>query len=127
MRVQDLRRAAKSEHTAHHLEANRPELHPKIHRGPITTTRTASYKGHEIVIRTTYEIAVDGSQIGGHVNVASDGRVHYHPLPNYSSGSAVELVQQIIDSFPDEFPKSARRTERRKRTGAPSSLKGRPR
>lgn len=124
MRLRDLRREAASEHAARYLKANRPELHPKIHRRPITVTRTDSYKGHEIEILTTYEIKVDDRQIGGHVDVASNGRVHYHPLPNYSSGSAVELVRQVIDSFPDEFPKPTQRATRRKKAGTASSRKG---
>jgi len=29
--------------------------------------------------------------------------VHYHPLPNLSFGSAVDMVKQVIDAFPDEY------------------------
>ena len=41
-------------------------------------------RGHRIVIRTTYEIEVDGQPVSGHLGVAKDGRVHYHPVPNLS-------------------------------------------
>src|SRR6185503_1730971 len=66
--------------------------------------READYKGHHIEIRTTYEIEVDGVPVTGHLGVDNEGRVHYHPVPNASFASAVDLVKQLIDSFPDDFP-----------------------
>lgn len=65
--------------------------------------READYNGHHIVIRTTYQIAVDGKPVTGHMGVGNDGRVHYHPVPNMSFASAVDLVKQLIDVFPDDF------------------------
>jgi hypothetical protein len=65
--------------------------------------REATYKGHHIVIRTTYHIQVDGVPVTGHLGVADDGQVHYHPIPNTSFASAVDLVKQLIDVFPDDF------------------------
>lgn len=127
MHVRELRRVAKPEHAVDQLKANRPDLHHKGHVGPITTTRKDLYKGREIEIKTMYEITVDGKWVGGHLGVGNDGRVHYHPLPNYSSGSAVELVQRIIDSFPDEFPEPARKQRRRQRTKAASTMRERRR
>lgn len=67
------------------------------------TVREADYKGHHIVIRTTYEIEVDGVPVTGHMGVADDGRVHYHPVPNTSFASAVDLVKRLIDVFPNDF------------------------
>ena len=64
----------------------------------------ASYKNHRIVIRTSYEITVDGKPVTSHLGVANDGQVHYHPLPNRSFASAVDLVKGLIDIFPDDFP-----------------------
>ena len=125
MRVRDVRQAVEPENLARKLKTIKSYLHSKVHRGPITITRTDSYKGHNIQIRTTYEIRVDGRQIHGHLHVAKDGRVHYHPLPNYSSGSAVELVRQIIDSFPDEFPNPERGVSRRRKAGPQSPRKKR--
>ncbi len=51
---------------------------------------------------------MDGRAIAGHLGVGNDGRVHYHPLPNYSFPSAVDLVRELIDSFPEEFDKPRR-------------------
>lgn len=70
----------------------------------VQTVRRASHRGRRIVIRTTYEIEVDGRPVEGHLLVADDGRVHYHPVPNTSWASAVDLVKQLIDVFPDDFP-----------------------
>jgi len=67
------------------------------------SVREADYKGHHIVIRTQYEIEVDGKMIMGHMGVTNDGQVHYHPIPNLSFASAVDLVKQIINIFPEDF------------------------
>jgi hypothetical protein len=67
------------------------------------STREADYKGHHIVVRTTYQIEVDGKPVTGHMGVTDDGRVHYHPVPNISFASALDMVKQLIDIFPDDF------------------------
>jgi len=71
------------------------------------SVREADYDGHHIVIRTTYQITVDGKPVTGHMDVGNDGRVHYHPVPNMSFASAVDLVKQLIDVFPDDFADGA--------------------
>jgi len=65
--------------------------------------RETDYKGHHIIIRTTYSIEVDGVPVTGHVGVTNDGRVHYHAVPNAAFPSAIDLVKQLIDIFPDDF------------------------
>ena len=67
------------------------------------SVREADHKGHHIIVRTHYEIEVDGHMVMGHMGVTNDGQVHYHPLPNLSFTSAVDLVKQLIDTFPDDF------------------------
>lgn len=47
---------------------------------------------------------VDDKPVTGHLGVTNDGRVHYHAIPNTSFASAVKLVQQLIDAFPEDFP-----------------------
>jgi hypothetical protein len=71
------------------------------------SVREATYKGHHIAIRTTYQVTVDGKPITGHMGVTNDGRVHYHPVPNVSFASAVDLIKQLIDTFPDDFDRTA--------------------
>lgn len=69
-----------------------------------TSVRTAAYSGHTIEIRTTYEVSIDGQPLEAHMEVSDDGNVHYHALPNYATSSAVDLIRQVIDRFPDDYP-----------------------
>jgi hypothetical protein len=77
--------------------------HGHGHGMPVETTREATYRGHHILVRTTYQIEVDGTPIYGHLGVTNDGQVHYHAVPNLAFASAVDLVRQLIDTFPDDF------------------------
>jgi hypothetical protein len=70
--------------------------------------READYEGHHIVVRTRYQVEVDGQMLMGHMGVTNDGQVHYHPVPNLSFSSAVDLVKRLIDIFPDDFAKKGR-------------------
>jgi hypothetical protein len=76
------------------------------HAGELASVREALHAGHRIVIRTTYEITVDGEPIQTHLHVGEDGNLHSHALPNYQFHSAVEMVKKIVDLFPDEFTSS---------------------
>lgn len=84
---------------AMHVKKSQKHKHQKIE-----SIREADYKGHHIIVRTHYEIEVDGQMVMGHMGVTNDGQVHYHPMPNWSFTSAVDLVKQLIDTFPDDFP-----------------------
>lgn len=88
------------------LAANAEELRhaaAEHHGGELTSTRRASYQGHEIVVRTTYEITVDGQPFDVHLTVDNSGRVHYHGLPTRDFPSVIGLVEKAIDVFGDEF------------------------
>ncbi len=65
--------------------------------------RTAAYRGHAIVVRTTYAITVDGAPFEIAINVDNAGRVHYHGLPTRDFRSVIALVKKAIDVFPDDF------------------------
>jgi hypothetical protein len=67
------------------------------------SVRRATHDGHEIVVRTTYEITVDGEPFDVHMNVDNAGRVHYHGLPTRDFASMIDLVAKVIDTFPGEF------------------------
>lgn len=91
---------------ARDVKRNRPSTEVPEHPGHgdgMETVREDHYRGHHIVIRTTYRIEVDGRPITGHIGVANDGRVHYHAIPNVSFNSAIDVIRQLIDAFPDEF------------------------
>ena len=75
----------------------------KHHDMSSTSVREADYNGHHIVVTTTYRIEVDGIALMGHMGVTNDGSVHYHPIPNMRFTSAIDLVKQVIDVFPDDF------------------------
>ncbi|MGH3937752.1 MAG: hypothetical protein ACRDTG_03820 [Pseudonocardiaceae bacterium] len=73
------------------------------HGGELVSVRQATYKDHEIVVRTTYEITVDGQPFNVHLTIDNDGRVHYHGLPTRDFPSVIGLVEKAIDVFGDEF------------------------
>lgn len=84
--------------------------------------RQDDYKGHHIVVRTRYDITVDGQAVTGHMMLTNLGQVQYHGLPNYSFDSAVGLVRALIDNFPEDFvKKTARRSSSRSGNGSPMS------
>jgi hypothetical protein len=66
---------------------------------PLTDIRTVRHRGHEIVVRTSYEIEVDGSPFAVALIVGDDGQVHYHGLPTQNFSSAIDLVRAAIDVF----------------------------
>jgi hypothetical protein len=77
-----------------------------MHDGMVSV-REDDYKGHHIVIRTTYNIQVDDRPVSGHINLSNDGQVAYHGLPNMAFDSAVDLVKGLIDHFPQDFEPGA--------------------
>ena len=78
--------------------------------------REDDYKGHHVVIRTTYNISVDGKEATGHIILTNTGQVQYHGLPNYSFDSTVDLVRALIDNFPEDFQKGKQRSGLRDRS-----------
>ncbi len=75
--------------------------------GTIETLREDDYRGHHIGITTTYRIEVNGRSLDVPLMIDNDGNLHCHSLPNYRFDSAVGLVRQLIDTFPNEFRKPA--------------------
>lgn len=73
------------------------------HEGGQEIVREDEYKGHHIVVHTTYKIEVDGKAVTGHVMLTNDGQVHYHGMPNRSFDSPIALVKSLIDHFPKDF------------------------
>jgi hypothetical protein len=72
--------------------------------GASVTVRTATHRGHEIRIETSYRITLDGEEFPGPLEVLDNGAVHYHGLPQYAVPSAVELMKRVIDYFGTEPP-----------------------
>lgn len=102
MKRSEFARASTPESLVEHVGRNAPVLgHP--HGGTMESIREATYRGHHIVIRTSYHIEVDGAPLEGHLGVANDGQVHYHAIPNLRFVSTVDLVKQLIEAFPEDF------------------------
>ncbi|MGH4009655.1 MAG: hypothetical protein ACRDTH_16150 [Pseudonocardiaceae bacterium] len=67
--------------------------------GVTTTVRTVIHRGREIRIETTYKVTIDGEPLKGMLEVLSDGRVHYHGLPQYALPSATDMLRLVVDHF----------------------------
>ena len=121
IKPQQLKRAGGPERLARYLKQRQPKPTDEHggHDGPNVSIRTSTHNGYEIEIRTSYEIKIGGEPLEGHMGVGSDGRVHYHPIPNYSAASMVELVESVVDAFPDDYPPIAKHGKGR--TKRPSS------
>lgn len=89
------------------LLVERAMAHGHGESGTIEALREDDYEGHHISIRTTYRIEVDRRALDVPLMVDNDGNVHCHSLPNYRFDSAIHMVRQLIDTFPDEFRKPA--------------------
>ena len=88
------------------LAAKVDELEAAAHehgKGGLASVRRAEHAGHQIVVRTTYEITIDGEPFDVHMNLDNAGRVHYHGLPTRDFASVIDLVAKVIDQFPGEF------------------------
>jgi hypothetical protein len=105
MKRDELARASTPEPLVEHVARNAPAVRQAQHDhgGATESVREATYRGHHLVIRTSYHIEVDGVPVEGHLGVTNDGQVHYHAVPNLSFASAVDLVKQLIDTFPEDF------------------------
>ena len=80
-----------------------PAMMMMHHEGGQEIVREDDYKGHHVVVRTTYRIEVDGRPVTGHVMLTNDGQVQYHGLPAMSFDSPIALVRTLIDHFPQDF------------------------
>ena len=89
------------------LKSNKPVKGPhgdhSTHE-PFTSVRQIQYKNHDIVIRTRYEIEIDGRIINNQIYVDNEGKVSSHAMPTYSFPSTVDLIKRLIDKFPNSFP-----------------------
>jgi hypothetical protein len=102
----DLKSAVAPEAVRAALAARADELstasHPH-HMGTMADVREAEYRGHRIEVRTSYTITVDDHPFDVHVVVDNEGRVFYHGMPTRDFASVIDLVEKVIDQFPDDF------------------------
>ena len=104
MDIKELEKAAEPEEFAGFIETlPQPDHHVHGSGGSIETLREDDYEGHHIVIRTTYQIEVDGQVLQGPLGLDNEGNLHCHALPNYQFASAIDMVKRLIDNFPEDF------------------------
>lgn len=71
-----------------------------------TSVRELTHKGHTVRIITTYRVEVDGKPAGMHLSVDEDGQVYTHATPFVTYASAVDLMKEVMDVYPDAFSDS---------------------
>ncbi len=91
------------------MEGDEDEPSRRHEGGELTSVRAVEHRGRKIVIRTTYEIEIDGRPYQGHAQVDEDGRIHCHAIPYDTFPSAVDFVKQLIELYPESFPGGERR------------------
>ncbi|HKU44357.1 MAG TPA: hypothetical protein VJR89_39630 [Polyangiales bacterium] len=69
--------------------------------GPVTSSRTIHAGGHEIEVRTTYEVRLDGQAVALNIMVDSDGRLWTHLCPYATFATAPELVEYVLEHAPE--------------------------
>jgi len=89
--------------------------------GHAESVREADHNGRHIVIRTTYEVRVNGKLMAIPLSVNDEGQLHCHALPNYQFVSALDAIKTLIDRFPDDFPKKAPRKRAAKKKKKPAA------
>jgi len=80
---------------------NSQEMH--MSHSPLESVREADHNGHHIKITTTYKVEVDGRPQMSHFDVSNAGQVHYHGIPNVQFDSAIDLVKNLIELYPEDF------------------------
>lgn len=104
MDIKKLAQAAEPEKLAKYVAGVTPAHgHDHGNDGSVETLREDEYQRHNIVVRTTYKIEVDGKVLRVPLALGNDGQLHCHSLPNYQFASAIDMVKRLIDSFPDDF------------------------
>ena len=68
-----------------------------------TSVREITHNGHNIKIITTYRVEVDGKPAAMHLSVDEDGQVYTHATPFVTYDSAVNLMKEVMDAYPDAF------------------------
>lgn len=116
MRKSDLERAADASQYGKGLLAAKPTPIEQLHEHN-TSIRTATYRRHEIVLRTSYELSIDGKPLNVHISVDDNGNVLCHAIPNYAFASGLDMARQLIDAYPDDFPRMTARPASRDSTG----------
>lgn len=82
-----------------------------------TSVRELTHNGHVIRIITTYRVEVDGKPAEMHLSVDEDGQVYTHATPFVTYASAVDLMKEVMDAYPDAFSDAEAQNEHRHEHG----------
>jgi len=89
----------------YHKELDKEESEVTHHMGGLTSVRNFQHQGRSVVINTAYEIKIADQLYKGHAAVDDDGRIHCHAIPYDTYQSAVDFIKQLINLYPESFPK----------------------
>ena len=107
MDAETLDKAADPRALADYVADLKPMGHMGGAGGLIESVREANYQGHKITIKTTYRLEVDGRVFDVPLILDNAGNLQCHSLPNYQFVSAIDMVKQLIETFPDDFAPGA--------------------
>lgn len=88
------------------VKAKFPSYIPSHDKHEATSVRELTHNGHAVKIITTYRVEVDGAPAGMHLSVDEDGQVYTHATPFVTYASAVDLMKEVMDAYPDAFSDS---------------------
>jgi len=74
---------------------------PMHHSGPVTGARHFQVGGRDLLVKTSYEVFLDGEAIAFHLMVNNEGRLWSHLCPYRTFATAPELISYILEHAPD--------------------------
>lgn len=66
---------------------------------PLEKVEEFEHEGRKILVRTRYEIEIDGVPVKTHMSIRSDGRFFSHALPYFSFSSPREMAQALAEYY----------------------------
>jgi len=73
--------------------------HPGAHDHALEKVEEFEHAGRKIVLRTRYEILIDGEQVKTHMSIRSDGRFFSHALPYVTFSSPQEMAAALAEYY----------------------------
>jgi hypothetical protein len=71
--------------------------------GELSSVRGFDFRGHDVRITTTYRVEIDGHPVHLHALVDDQGNLLCHTFPYRRYRSAVELVRELLERFPEFY------------------------
>jgi hypothetical protein len=71
--------------------------------GELTSVRGFDFRGHAVKITTTYRVEIDGRPVHLHALADDQGNLLCHTFPYRRYRSAVALVRELLERFPEFY------------------------